>query len=122
MEQVEREAKQLISASLNDSRVTVLRTNQVSAAETKRKYLKDGGKVHQHFNMCVKCEHLYVDLPPSNDCLHSKYMLQLKGLRRLKEAFELYKKYPHTNQQPVDSWGNVVKKIPRKSHGYQPIL
>jgi len=98
MEQVEREAKQLISASLNDSRVAVLRTKQVSATETKRKYLEDGGKVYQHFSKCVKCEHSYVDLPSSNDCLHSKNMLQLKEFRRVKEAFELYEKYPHTNQ------------------------
>ena len=76
----------------------LLRTKQVSAAETKRKYLEDGGKVHQHFSKCVKCDHSYVNLPPSNDRLHSKYMLQLKEFRRAKEAFELYEKDPHINQ------------------------
>ena len=88
MEKVEREANYLISASLNDLRVAVLRKKQVSAAETKTKYLEDGDKVHQHFSKCVKCEHLYVNLPPFNDCLRSKYMLQLKEFRRVKEVFE----------------------------------
>jgi len=64
MEKVEREANYLISASLNDLRVAVLRKKQVSAAETKTKYLEDGDKVHQHFSKCVKCEHSYVNLPP----------------------------------------------------------
>ena len=75
-----------------------------------------------HINKCVKCGHLYVYLPPSNYRLHSKYMLQLKEYRRIKDEFELYESDPHSNREPLNSEGNIVKKLPRKPQGSQPIL
>ena len=121
MNKVEREAKELVSAELDSGRKSLLKSKVLSKEEKKRMYLEGGGKKHQHFDRCVKCGHGYVDLPPSNDTLHVKYMDQLRDYQRVTAEWDRYED-DNSNPRPVDSAGKVVMTLPRKPRGQQPIL
>ena len=77
MEKVEMAARELLSSEMDTSRRSLLKTKVLSKEEKKRKYLEGGGKAHQHFLTCVKCGHRYVDLPPSNNTFHNKFMVSM---------------------------------------------
>ena len=67
------------------------------------------------------CGHGYVDLPPSNDRLHDKYMRVLREYQRIVCEFKRHEEdssYP----LPKDADGKVVKDLPRKPQGKQPLL
>ena len=106
MEKVEMAARELLSSEMDTSRRSLLKTKVLSKEEKKRKYLEGGGKAHQHFSTCVKCGHGYVDLPPSNDTLHDKFMAQLSEYTRLKDAVEKYEEDQSDNPPPLDADGN----------------
>lgn len=93
----------------------------MSVAESRRGYLKDGGKRHQMIKKCVRCNHDYVDLLPSNDTLHQSYSEKLKEYSDIKEQLEKHEKDP-LHPLPFDKNNHVVKKLPRKPVPSQPII
>ena len=121
MKRVECEARTLISTNLDSKRSTMLKSKRLLKEELKRGYLKDGGKSHPHFTQCPMCGHSFIDLPPSNDDLHDKYMRQLREYQRVVNAFEKHEE-DSGNPVPKDADGKIVKTLPRKPQGRQPLL
>ena len=112
----------MIGIKQNTEPKGLLESKKVFLKESKREFLKDGGKRHPTIQQCVRCGHGYVDLQPLNNILHQKYMAELNSYIRFWEAFTNHVDNSTEYPPPRDAENNIVKKLPRKPVSKQPLL